>query len=365
MLRAIFAMILTLILVIGIHEAGHALAAKTFGVTIERIAIGFGKPFFLWKTKRGLELALGIIPLGGYVQLLDSRSQNGTNGANATIAEKDFHRCFDKQAFWKRACILLAGGLANLLLTIIALVFFYMLGFHYIEPIVPDVLPNSMMSQAGLKAHDKIIAIDNEPMSSWRDLSQGFLLSLGKKNVSLTVVDPNHQRRQLSLNLSKKLSLKSSSFYAALGISLDFKKQSDLIMPGKALIPAIKEALHKTWRWLVFYLMMIKQIVTGTIPFSLLLGPIGLFFITIKSFAEGLTTFIYFIASFSLAIGLVNLFPIPGLDGGSIILALIEKIRGKAISVALEVLLYRLAMIAFFMFFMHLIKNDVQRYWIG
>lgn len=356
MLRAAFSLILTLVLVVGVHEAGHALAAKLMSVSIERIAIGFGRPLFLWKNKQGLEIVWGLLPLGGYVQLSDSRGM--------PVETKDLSKCFDKQPFWKRFFILSAGGLANAVLAIVALTIFFIIGFRYVEPIVHSVLPNSIAAEAGMKANDKIIAIANQPCTTWKDAAQALLQSLGKKNVSLTVENGEHQRRQLFLDLSQKLSIKTKSFYTALGIPLGDKKHILLKMPGKPLIPAFREAIYKTWHWLTFYLIMVKQIVTGVIPFSLLLGPISIFFITIQSFIEGLATFLYYIASFSLAVGLVNLFPIPGLDGGAIVFAFIEKVRGQAMSNALEILLYRLATIAFLMFFMHLIMNDVQHYFL-
>lgn len=357
MLRSAFSIIVTLLLVVGVHEAGHALAARLLSVKIERIAIGFGRPLFLWKTKKGLELVWGILPLGGYVQLLDSR--------RAAVEEKDLPHCFDKQPFWKRLSILLAGGLANAVLAIVAMTLFFMIGFRFVAPVVHGVLPNSIMAEAGLKANDKIIAIANQPCITWKDATRALLQSLGKKNVSLLVENEALKPRVLLLDLSKKISIKANSFYSALGIQLNSKKHKLLKMAGKPLVPAFNDAIHNTWQWLTFYLIMVKQIVTGVIPFSLLLGPISIFFITIQSFTEGIATFLYYIASFSLAVGLVNLFPIPGLDGGAIIFALIEKIRGKAMSNALEILVYRLAMIAFFMFLMHLIMNDVQRYFLN
>ncbi len=354
MFGAAFSIILTLILVVGVHEAGHAIAAKIFSVSIERIAIGFGRPVFLWKMKNGLEIVWGILPLGGYVQLLDSRKR--------TVETEDLATCFDKQPFMTRFIILIAGGLANGLLAIIALTFFFMIGFRYVPPVIPSVIPNSIAATAGLKANDKIIAIDNSICRSWKDVARELFKSFGEKKVSLKVEDLGHQQRELFIDLSKKLSLEGTSFYTALGIPLDEKKHVVYKMPGKPIKEALQDALVNTWQWLIFYIMMIKQLVTGTVPFSLLLGPISIFLITVQSFGEGLATFLYYIASFSIAVGLVNLLPIPSLDGGAIVFALIEKIRGKAISPALEFLIYRLSMIVFLMFFMHLIMNDLHHY---
>jgi len=108
--------------------------------------------------------------------------------------------------------------------------------------------------------------------------------------------------------------------------------------------------------------MVLKQVLSGTVPFLLLLGPLGLLMTMVHSFLQGLAVFLYFIANLNLAVAIVNLLPLPGLDGGAIVYTCIEKIRGKPISVALEVLLHRLAMIALCVLFIQLIMNDVQRY---
>jgi len=116
-------------------------------------------------------------------------------------------------------------------------------------------------------------------------------------------------------------------------------------------------------QWLYFFLMVLKQLIIGAIPFSVLLGPIGLFAVSITSLSQGIVVFMFFIASLSTAVALVNLFPIPGLDGGSILYALIEKIRGKPLSVAMELLLYRLVVIVFALLLVHLLMNDLQRFY--
>lgn len=107
--------------------------------------------------------------------------------------------------------------------------------------------------------------------------------------------------------------------------------------------------------------MVLKQLFSGLIPFSALLGPIGIFAASVASLTQGVVVFMFFIATLSLAVAVINLFPIPGLDGGSIVYALIEKIRGKPVSVAMELLLHRLVFIVFCVVLVHLLMNDLQR----
>lgn len=107
--------------------------------------------------------------------------------------------------------------------------------------------------------------------------------------------------------------------------------------------------------------MILKQLLTGVIPFSVLLGPLGIFAASVASFTQGVAVFLFFIATLSFAVAVINLFPIPGLDGGSIVYALIEKVRGKAVSVPMELLLHRLVFIIFCVLLVHLLMNDLQR----
>ncbi len=125
---------------------------------------------------------------------------------------------------------------------------------------------------------------------------------------------------------------------------------------------ACQNAFLQIMGLLYFFLVMLKQLFTGHIPFAALLGPLGLFTAMVNSFLQGLAVFLYFIASLSLSVALVNLFPIPGLDGGSIVYALVEKVRGKPASIAMEILLHRLMFIAFSLVLVQLILNDMQRY---
>lgn len=108
-------------------------------------------------------------------------------------------------------------------------------------------------------------------------------------------------------------------------------------------------------------MMILKQLFTGAIPFSVLLGPIGIFAASVASLMQGIAVFLFFIATLSLAVAVINLLPIPGLDGGSIVYAIVEKIRGKPVSVPMELLLHRLVFIIFCVLLVHLLMNDLQR----
>lgn len=355
MILAFLTFILTLILVIGIHETGHGLAARFFSVRIQDIAIGFGKELFSWQKKSGIKWIWAIWPIGGYVRLLNSRIE--------PVEAKELSQCFDKKPIWIRCLILIAGGLANLLMAFLALILMYKLGYIEQTAVIERITPQSLASQAGLKAGDQFISIAGRPSPSWQSLGRGLLINLGKKEVPILVVDEAGKQRPLLFNLDRfTYTKKEKSLFAALGIKPADKNSHTKHIKGQPLFVAAQEALSTTFELLSYFLILIKQIVTAKIPFAALLGPLGLLSLSIKSMAENLSVFLYFIANLSMVVGLVNLFPIPGLDGGSLVYLLIEKLRGKPVSIALEVLLHRLAVIFFVILCVQLLMNDLQRY---
>jgi regulator of sigma E protease len=354
MLGGLIGIIITLILVVGIHEAGHALAAWFFSVKIQKIFIGFGKPLLKWKTKAGYELGVGILPLGGYVQLLNTRIQ--------PVPAEKWSICFDKKPVWVRCVILLAGALANFATTLLAFTLVFMLGYRHAPPIVGAIIPTSIGAQASLKSGDEILTLNGQEVNSWQEAGMSIIMSLGKSNVPLVIRDPQGQLRTTTIDLAQwHYKEKNNSLLQHLGI---VPLRSLGLIKRESLSQALYHALEKFLRLVGFFFVMLKLLFTGVLPFSVLLGPIGLFTASAHSFLQGVVVFLNFIATFGVAVGVVNLLPIPGLDGGSIAYALLEKIRGKPISVELEVLLHRLFLILFLIILVQLVLNDVKRYFL-
>jgi len=190
-----------------------------------------------------------------------------------------------------------------------------------------------------------------------------LLSNLGQSNIAVTVCGATGKSRQLNLDLTNwQTSKQSRSLLTNIGLEPDNSTQYQRHIPGVSLLSAIQQAWVTLTELIHFYVITVKQLITGKIPFLFLLGPVGILMTMIDSFLQGLVVFLWFISHLSLAVACVNLLPIPTLDGGSIVYALLEKIRGKPISIALELLLHRLIYIGLCVLFINLVINDLQRY---
>ncbi len=353
MLTALLAIILTLILVVGIHEGGHALIARFFHVKIKKISIGFGKPLLQWQSKSGCDWIWAMWPLGGYVQLLNTRI--------APVDPKEYPVCFDKKPVWIRILILMAGAFANLITAWLAFVLVFHIGISYKLPQIQSVQANSIAAKGEILPGDQFIAIDGYPTPSWQEVGMQLVILWGNRDVKVTLKQTDEKLKDIILDLSQiKFTGREKSLLGSMGISPNLSAASG-VMRSSSLLGAMHQANTAIVHMMKFFMMILKQLFSGVIPFAILLGPIGIFAASIASLKQGIVVFIFFIASFSLAVAVVNLLPVPGLDGGSILYSIIEKIRGKPMSVAMEVLIYQLMFIAFCLLLFHLLMNDLTR----
>lgn len=351
----IVAIMFCLILVVGVHEAGHAVAARWCGVKIYSIAIGFGRPLLTWRDRKGRKWIWGLWPIGGYVHLLNSRTQ--------TVTAQQKLQCFDQKSIWRRIVILSAGIVVNLFVAWLALTLLFLIGRQEVAPVIAKIRPHSIAAKAHLAANDRLLSINDQPTLSWQSVGMQLLMNMGKDHVPVIVKSANGILHQTHLDLQvwdKKM--RTYALLTQIGLIPDHASHHTYRVHSMPVNQAISAAWDTCVGLLKFYLVLLKQILTGVIPFFLLLGPFSLFSNMADSFAHGIAVFLLFIAHLNLTVALMNILPIPGLDGCSILYALVEKIRRKPMSVALEVLLYRLAFIVFVMVWAQLLANDLKRY---
>lgn len=354
-LLSLLAVILSVLWVVGLHELGHAGAATCFNIKIKTISIGFGRPICRWEDKAGRQWIWALWPLGGYVELLNSRI--------APITEAEAPFAFDKKPVWVRCVVLFSGALANIISAWLALVLVFMLGYQQTSPLIASIHPNSVASISGLKEGERLISLGDQSVGSWQDVGMQLIMALGRDHVPVVL------QNQSGLIVKRHLDLKQWQYerekgplLEALGIKPSVSTNAHHVVAGVDFMSASKQAFGQLLSLAYFFLVVIKQLLTGLLPFGLLIGPLASFSLMIHSFFQGLSAFLYCMAHLSVAVALINLFPIPGLDGGSILYAIIEKIRGKPVSVALEILVHRLIMIAFVVILVQLLMSDLERW---
>lgn len=349
----VLAIIFSLLLVVGLHEAGHAWVATRFKVKIKKISIGFG-PALLIRQIKGCQWIWALWPLGGYVHLLNSRIE--------PVKPKDYPFCLDKKSLYARSLILIAGIVVNMLVAWILLTLFYMMGHREIAPVIGKVAPSSLAAKAGLSAHDELLSIAGEPVSSWHAVGMQLIMNMGQTAVKITVRDEHHHLKQSSLQLSSQFFLRHrGSLLSILGMKPVKSSLHERYVQGLGAWMACKMAFSQLILLLKYYIVILKLLITGQIPFTLLIGPLGLLSLMVHTTLQGIAMFFYFVANLSLVVAVINALPFPGLDGGSLVYVALEKIRGKPISVAMEVLLHRLMFILLILILVQLLLNDIQR----
>ncbi|MFC0116424.1 sigma E protease regulator RseP [Pseudoalteromonas xiamenensis] len=173
--------ILALGILVTVHEYGHFWVARKAGVKVLRFSVGFGKPIFTWYDKLGTEYVIALIPLGGYVKMLDERVEE--------VAEHERHLAFNNKPVSKRIAVVAAGPMANFLFAIVALGAMYMLGVQSIKPVVGSVAEQSRAAQGGLQPHDLILEVNEKSVHDWQDVMFAFMSSLGENDMTLKVTD--------------------------------------------------------------------------------------------------------------------------------------------------------------------------------
>lgn len=350
---SIIIIILTTLFLIAVHEAGHAILARYCGVRIHAIVIGLGRPLFESKHPQRSTWKLALWPFGGSVELCNTRIHS--------VPPREYHHCFDKKPAWMRIMILSAGAAANLGIAWLALIFYFLLGYPQHPALIQRVTRPSTASTAHIQSGDVILSFADTPVASWQAVGIQLMIHLGERNVAIVVKHTQGNQDIAHLDLSNTAKTRGS-ILTTLGLQPDFSPQQQQLIAGLSWLNAVQQASHTLGTLIHMYGVMLKQLLVGNLSVLCLLGPVGFFITMINSIQQGVALYLYSFANLSIAIALANILPIPSLDGGSIIYTLIEKIRGKPMSIALEVLLYRLAMTALCVLLVQLLSNDVQHY---
>ena len=356
--------LILIMIVVFIHEYGHYYFAKRYGVGITDFSIGFGSEIFGWHDKSGTRWKICWIPLGGYVKFFGDRnvfSQAEQQEVINKYNEEDRNKLFILKPLYQRSLIVAAGPLANYVLAIIIFSIINMfVGKDFTPAVVNEVQVNSPAYEAGIKKNDKIISIDNNKVQSILEVST--FISISTAEIIEFTVLRNDQEVTLYVKpnlVQSKDTLGNSVKKRMIGIKLsplnnEFKKQP--LGPSKAIYYSIKEV----WFVSVTSLKYLGNMLIGSADSSQLGGPIRIAQITGQVAEHGVVPFLSIMAYISISLGLINLFPIPMLDGGHLMFYFFEKILGRPLSQKTQEGFFRIGLFLLFSLMFFATFNDLK-----
>lgn len=447
-LQTILATLVTLGILVTIHEWGHFWVARRCGVRVLRFSVGFGKPLWMRTGRDGTEYAVAAIPLGGYVRMLDERE--------GEVPEALRSQAFNNKPVLQRIAIVAAGPVVNLLFAVLAYWFLFVYGVSSIVPMVGDVRPDSPAAQAGVESGYEILEVDGHQVRSWSEANLRLAARVGESGqIELMLGDPDRgyaRSYQLSID-GWDVDLERESPVGALGLipwqpeipaligflaedgrasaaglqsgdrvlAVDGEPVADWIdlvhrvqaAPEQSLVltveregrrleldvvpetrtledgriqgyigagvapveypesmqrrlsygplEALVAGMEKTGQMISLTLDAIGKMIAGVISVKNLSGPITIAKVAGTSAASGLEPFVSFLAYLSVSLGVLNLLPIPMLDGGHLLYYAVELVRGRPVSERIQMLGLRIGMALLFSLMALAILNDLAR----
>ena len=456
-LISIIALLVTLGILVTIHEFGHFWVARRRGVKVLRFSIGFGKAAKTWIGKDGVEYVIAPIPLGGYVKMLGQEDTTVTDTSSVPASQRQYS--FACKPLWQRMVIVAAGPIANFLLAIFV---FWLINISYgvsgIAPVVNSVIEDSVADRAGLRAGDEILAVDGTETIIWQQVTLQLLARLGETgDVSLTVdpADSNRPRDirlpidawmgsetapnpvndlgiiqfeipadiagivpggaadaaglqagdkivsvdgspirgwthwveviranpELTLNVVVKrggidnvllmqparATLDDGTVIGSIGAYVEETTLAELLPPEMQrqvdynVVSAIQPALVETWDKSLFVLDSVKKMVIGLISVKNINGPITIAQVAGETATYGLDVYLGFLALLSISLGVLNLLPIPVLDGGHLLYYAIEAVIRRPVPERIQAFGLQLGLLLISGIMVLAIYNDVNR----
>ena len=351
-------------ILVFVHEFGHYLVAKFCGVKVDEFSIGFGKKIWGIRDKSGTEWKISVIPLGGYCKFLgDGDASSSTSGSETTLSEEDKKQAFAFQNPFKKLAIAVAGPAANYVFAILVFAgVFYFLGKVDFPPIVGDVVKGGAAEQAGIIKGDRILKINGKEVKNFSEVRQEVDMNTSEK------IQVELQRGEKIIKLSFPLKVVpiegegnlTDAPKPMLGIH-----SVNIVEIETKQIPfwvALRDATSETWRLTVVTLRGVGQIFSGSRNADEVGGIIRIAEMSGDITREsGVIDFVIFMALLSVNLGLINLFPIPLLDGGHVVIYLLEIISGRELNDTIKDYMFKFGMFLILSLMVFATYNDFAR----
>jgi len=450
-MMTVLSFIIAISILVVIHEYGHFWVARRCGVKVLRFSVGFGKPFWSFKDKQGTEFAVAPLPLGGYVKMLDERE--------GPVAEEEKHQAFTQKTASQRIAIAAAGPIANFLFAIFAYWALYMMGVTGLSPVVGKIDEQSPLV-GQVQVGDKILAVGDESITSYRDLSWQLISHIGDTGrIELQIETPDYDKKTVGFDVERwlvgqdtpdpmrglglyprthtlaipaivgevspegaaaKAGLKPKDLILSMndiaiedwrdfvkvirdnagqtvplvieragqqqtlsialgertlddgkkvgfaGVGFDPESAPEippewLVITRLGPVDALFQGMKSTWDLVTMTLSSLWKMIQGDVSVKNLSGPITIAKVAGSSASGGIESFISFLALLSVSLGVLNLLPVPVLDGGHILYYSIEAIRGKALSEKVQILGVKIGLAMLLSLMLIAFYNDISR----
>jgi len=362
------AFLIVITVLVFIHEYGHYKVARLCGVKVDTFSIGFGRELFGWYDKFGCRWRISAIPFGGYVKFFGDAgvASNAESGLDA-LSEAEKKVSFHHKPLWQRAAVVFAGPAANYIFAIVALTAMYLfLGQAHTPPVASEVIEQSAAYEAGIQPGDRILSVDGDEIESFEQLRQHIVIGLDQP----LLMSINRQGEIISLEVKPHIveykdADGNTQKIGQLGIrstQREFKEHG----PGSALVSAVDQ----TWFVTSATLKGAWQMVTGARDTKELSGPLGILKMSGdaakrgQDFTQSALSLFNFMIFVSISLGLINLFPIPMLDGGHLLFYSLEAVLGRPVSEKFMEYGFRIGLTLVLMLMIFATWNDLNKPWV-
>jgi len=350
-----------LTIVVFFHELGHFLVGRACGVGVVTFSIGFGPELFGWNDRHGTRWRVSLIPLGGYVKFVGDEGAASTPDRDglATLSPADRDRAFQTKSVGRRAAIVAAGPIANFILAVVIFSGLFMVsGRVDLAAKVGDVTADGVAAEAGIRAGDMIVAIDGHPIETFMDVMRLVSERAGEKTDFVVERDGARIETSLTPRLVEEKSRFGVQRRGLVGIRAS-NDPADRRLRRFSPPEAVVEGAKETWFVVARTASYLGGIFTGRESIDQLGGPLRVAQISGEVAGMGMAALINLAAVLSVSIGLLNLFPVPMLDGGHLVFYAAEAVRGRPLSDRAQDIGFRIGMALILMLMLVSSWNDI------